>query len=156
MTSLGDWRVVVASQSQLQHVARSSQGRRSCIAVTSQSLWTTHLVRQKRTLNVVNWRPIAIKKQISNSTRSDQPFQKLIYSIRYSQSSITFAVFDVFVCISFMCLRVHVDLIQPLAAINNKTLFVCLWPWSIEPMTILATVDVRPTTVFTLNIHLCV
>ena len=31
-----------------------------------------------------------------------------------SQLSITFAVFDVFVCISFMCLRVHVDLIQPL------------------------------------------
>jgi len=25
-----------------------------------------------------------------------------------------------FVCISFMCLRVHVDLIQPLAARNNK------------------------------------
>jgi len=29
-------------------------------------------------------------------------------------------VFDMFVCISFMCLRVHVDLIQPLAARNNK------------------------------------
>jgi len=33
-----------------------------------------------------------------------------------------------FVCISFMCLRVHVDLIQPLAARNNKRcsfVFVC-------------------------------
>jgi len=29
-------------------------------------------------------------------------------------------VFDMFVCISFMCLRVHVDLVQPLAAKNNK------------------------------------
>ena len=29
-------------------------------------------------------------------------------------------MFDVFVCIPFMCLRVHVDLIQPLAATNNK------------------------------------
>ena len=29
-------------------------------------------------------------------------------------------MFDVFVCISFMCLRVHMDLIQPLAARNNK------------------------------------
>jgi len=67
----------------------------------------------------VDW-PIAIKKQISNSTRSDQPFQKLIYAICYSQLSITFAVFDMFVCISCMCLRVHVDLIQPLAARNNK------------------------------------
>ena len=28
------------------------------------------------------------------------------------------------VCISFMCLRVHVDLLQPLAARNNKALFV--------------------------------
>jgi len=51
---------------------------------------------------------------------SDQPFQKLIYAIRYSQLSITFAVFDMFVCISFMFLHVHVDLIQPLAARNNK------------------------------------
>jgi len=34
--------------------------------------------------------------------------------------SITFAVFDVCVCISFMCLHVHVDLIQPVAARNNK------------------------------------
>jgi len=65
---------------------------------------------------LVDW-PIAIKKQISNSTRSDQPFQKLIYAIRYSQLSITFAVF---VCISFMCFRVHVDLTQPSAARNNK------------------------------------
>ena len=32
---------------------------------------------------------------------------------------ITFAVFDMFVCIYFMCLHVHVDLIQPLAARNN-------------------------------------
>ena len=31
-----------------------------------------------------------------------------------------FAVFGVFVRISFMRLRVHVDLIQPLAARNNK------------------------------------
>ena len=46
--------------------------------------------------------------------------QKLIYAICYSQLSITFAEFDMFVCISFMCLRVHVDLIQPLAARNNK------------------------------------
>ena len=45
--------------------------------------------------------PIAIKKRISNSTRSDQPFQKLVYSIRYSQLSITFAVFDMFVCMYF-------------------------------------------------------
>ena len=67
----------------------------------------------------VDW-PIAIKKQISNSTRSDQPFQKLIYAICYSQLSITFVVFDMFVCISCMCLRVHVDFIQPLAARNNK------------------------------------
>ena len=59
----------------------------------------------------------------SNSTRSDQPFQKLIYPIRYSQLSITFAVFDMFVCISFTCLRVHVELIQPLAARNNKRCF---------------------------------
>jgi len=29
-------------------------------------------------------------------------------------------VFDMSVCISFMCLRVHVDLIQPLAVRNNK------------------------------------
>ena len=60
-------------------------------------------------------------KQISNSTRSDQPFQKLIYAIRYSQLSITFAVFDMLGCISFMSVHVHVDLIQqPLAARNNK------------------------------------
>jgi len=58
--------------------------------------------------------------------RSDQPFQKLIYSICYSQLSITFAVFDMFVCISFMCLRVHVDLTQPLAARNNKRCSVLL------------------------------
>ena len=32
----------------------------------------------------------------------------------------TLAVFHVFLCISFMCLRVHVDLFQPLAARNNK------------------------------------
>jgi len=62
---------------------------------------------------------------------SDQPFQKLIYAIRYSQLSITFAVFDMFVCVSFMCLLVHVDLSQPLAARNNEhclfvDLFVCL------------------------------
>jgi len=38
-----------------------------------------------------------------------------------------FAAFDMFVCISFMCLRMHVDLIQPLAARNNKRyLFVTL------------------------------
>ena len=73
-------------------------------------------------VKTVDW-PIAIKWQISNSTRSDEPFQKLIYPIRYSQSK-TFAVFDIFVCISFMCLRVHVDLIQPLAARNNKRCFV--------------------------------
>jgi len=52
--------------------------------------------------------------------------KKFIYPIRCSQLSITFAVFDMFVCISFMCLRVHVDLIQPLAARNNtRCLFVC-------------------------------
>jgi len=60
------------------------------------------------------------RNKISNSTCSDEPFQKVIYTIRYSQLSITFAVFDMFVCISFRCLRVHVDLIQPLAARNNK------------------------------------
>ena len=42
------------------------------------------------------------------------------YGICYSQLSITFAAFDMFVCISFMCLRVHVDLIRTLAARNNK------------------------------------
>ena len=70
-------------------------------------------------IDMVDW-PIAIKKQIPSRTRSDQLLQKLIYAIRYSQLLITFAVFDVFVCISFMCLRVHVDLVQPLAARNNK------------------------------------
>jgi len=37
-------------------------------------------------------------------------------------------MFDMFVCISFMCLRVQVDLIQPLAARSNKrcSLSVCL------------------------------
>jgi len=63
------------------------------------------------------------RNKISNSR--DQPFQKLIYAIRYSQLSITFAVFGVFVCISFMSLRVHVDLIQPLAARNNKRCCCC-------------------------------
>jgi len=62
-----------------------------------------------------------------NCTCSDQPFQKLIYPARYSQLSITFAVSDMFVCISFMCLRVHVDVIQPLAARNNKHCSSCSW-----------------------------
>ena len=52
--------------------------------------------------------------------QTQQPFQEFIYAICYSQLSITFAVFDMFVCISFMCLRVHVDLIRTLAARNNK------------------------------------
>jgi len=57
--------------------------------LTSQS----HLLSRRRTFVFV--------KQISNSTRSDQPFQKLIYAIRYSQLSITFAAFYIFVCMYF-------------------------------------------------------
>ena len=57
--------------------------------LTSQS----HLLSRRRTFVFV--------KQISNSTRSDQPFQKLIYAVRYSQLSITFAAFDMFVCMHF-------------------------------------------------------
>jgi len=53
-------------------------------------------------IDMVDW-PIAIKKQIPSRTRSDQLLQRLIYAIRYSQLSTTFAVFDVFVYISFMC-----------------------------------------------------
>jgi len=53
-------------------------------------------------IDMVDW-PIAIKKQIPSRTRSDQLLHKLIYSIRYSQLSTTFAVFDGFVYISFMC-----------------------------------------------------
>jgi len=45
--------------------------------------------------------PIAIKKQIPSRTRSDQLLHKLIYAIRYRQLSITFAVFDVCVCMYF-------------------------------------------------------
>jgi len=50
----------------------------------------------------------------------------LCHTLGYRQLSITFAVFDndMFVCISFMCFRVHVYLIQPLAARNNKRCFV--------------------------------
>jgi len=40
--------------------------------------------------------------------------------LTYLLHPLTVTVFDVFVCISFMCLRVHVDLIQPLAARNNE------------------------------------
>jgi len=50
---------------------------------------------------LVDW-PIAIKKHVSNSMHSDQPFQKLIYAIRFSQLSISFAVFDMFVCIFYV------------------------------------------------------
>ena len=70
-------------------------------------------------IDMVDW-PIAIKKQIPSRTRSDQLLQRLIYAIRYSQLSTTFAVFDVCVCISFMRFRVHVDLFQPLAAKTYK------------------------------------
>jgi len=56
----------------------------------------------------------------------------LPYAIANYHLSITFATFDVFVCI-FMRLCVHVDLIQPLAARNNKRcLFVIgaiAWKW---------------------------
>ena len=58
-----------------------------------------------------------------------------------------FDVFDMFVCISFMCLRVHVDLIQPLAARNNKR---CLLPLG-DPGPSHITWILGPTWVHTLN-----
>ena len=64
-------------------------------------------------------------------TRS--PIYKISYDliqdclICYSQLSIAFAVFNMFVCISFMCLRVHVDLIHLwLPEMINVVCFVCL------------------------------
>ena len=52
--------------------------------------------------------------------------QVTIVSRSYDKLFLRHAVFDMFVCISFMCLRVHVDLIQPLAAKSSKCyLLVC-------------------------------
>ena len=52
--------------------------------------------------------------------------QVTIVSRSYDKLFLRHAVFDMFVCISFMCLHVHVDLIQPLAAKSSKCwLFVC-------------------------------